>query len=384
MPSEQVGLPDIETLRMLDGVKWTRHGPDVIPAWVADMDIRPPAAVLDTLTALIDRRDFGYNFHARDQLPEAFAAWQHDHHGWNPDPGRVRLFCDILHGIDTVLWHHTAPGDGVVLLTPVYPPFLKALEQSGRRLVDVPLDPDGWRLDRDRLAAAIDDGTTAMLICNPHNPTGRVFDADELDAIAQVAADHDLLVLMDEVWGDLVHPGATHVPLALHDTEAARRTITFSSASKTFNLAGLRCAVAHVGSDVVANALDALPMHLTGAVGTPGAEATLAAWSDTSGWLDDLRRHLGDRRDQAIGRLRAEWPNVGVQSPEATYLLWLDLRQSGLGDDPAATILDKGRLALSPGPDFGLRGLGFARLNVATSAEVLDLVLDRLGDALGN
>ncbi len=373
---------DIDHLRHLSGIKWSRYGPDVLPAWVADMDIAPPPVVVEVLQQLVSRGDFGYNRQALLQLPDAFARWQSDRHRWVIDPADVRVFCDVLHAIDTALWLLTGPGDGVVLFTPIYPPFLNALSTTGRRLIDVPLDPDGWRLDPDRLAAAIDDSTRAILLCNPHNPTGRVFDESELAAIARVAEEHDLLILSDEVWADLVHPGATHRPMGTISPEAAARTLTISAASKAFNLAGLRCAVAHVGHAGLAARLAELPAHLLGAVGTPGAEATLAAWTAGAPWLEAVRGHLTERRDQLARRLAADLPAVGFVPPEATYLAWLDLRPYGLGDNPAEILLDKASVALSAGPDFGVHGLGHARFNFATSAIILDQLVDRLAAAL--
>jgi cystathionine beta-lyase len=380
--SNEIIIPPIEHLRAQSGIKWTRFGPDVLPAWVADMDIRPPDCVTHTIGDIIDRADFGYNLSAVERLPETFAQWQLEKHGWTLDPGLVRRFCDVLHAIDVALWLHTEPGDGIVLLTPIYPPFLKAIDNAGRRLVDVPLDPDGWRLNPDRLRDAIDDRTRAILTCNPHNPTGRVFDTDELEALAEIAVEHDLLVISDEVWADLVYPGATHRPLATISDEIAARTVTITSASKAFNLAGLRCAVAHVGHSGVAKALDALPPHLLGAVSTPGAEAALAAWTGGAGWLGSLREHLLARRDQLAARLASDMPDVGFQLPEATYLAWLDLRAHGLGDDPSERLREEARVAVSAGPDFGVHGHGFARLNYATSASILDEIVDRLADSL--
>jgi cystathionine beta-lyase len=382
--AEEIEVPDIDQLRELTSIKWTRDDPDVLPAWVADMDLRPPAAVIDALQRVVDRRDFGYNRLASQALPETFARWQSAHHGWAVDPGEVRTFCDVLHAIDVVLWLHTEPGDGVILLTPIYPPFLAALDSAGRRLVDVPLDPDGWRLDPERLRAAVDPGTRAILVCNPHNPTGRVFDEGELGAIAEVAIEHDLVLVADEVWGDLVYPGSTHRPLAALGPEVAARTVTISSASKAFNLAGLRCAVAHLGHRGVAKQIESLPSHLLGAVSTPGAEASLAAWTQGEPWLRSLRDHLGARRHQLAARLQADLPNVGFQLPEATYLAWLDFRPLGLGPDPAERLLEVGRIALSPGSDFGPRGDGFARLNFATSQPILDEIIDRIVTAVGD
>lgn len=363
-------------LRRLQGLKWSHYGPEVLPAWVADMDLLPPDVVNQAIEPFIERRDYGYNFDVVRRLNPAFVQWQQRHHSWEPNLDDVHRFCDVLHAIDVTLWLHTDPGDGVILLTPVYPPFIAAVNGSDRRLISVPLDPDGWRLDPDRLEAAVDRTTTAILLCHPHNPTGRVFDQFEREAIAEVVARHDLLLISDEVWADLIHPGATHVPMATV-WDLAERTVTISSASKAFNLAGLRCAVGHIGHRGLAPTFRSLPGHFLGAVSTPGAVAALACWTDGEPWLEATRRFLTNRRDQLAQRLRHELPEVGFVTPEATYLAWLDLNAYGF-EDPGRRLLKQGNLALVEGTDFGPEGAGHVRVNTATSVSMLDAVVDRL------
>ncbi len=274
------------------------------------------------------------------------------------------------------------PGDGVVVFTPIYYPFLDAIADSGRRRVDVPLDPDGWRIDPDRLAAAIDDTTRVILFCTPHNPTGRVFDDDEVAAVAEVAERHDLLVITDEIWGDLVHAGAVHRPLAISDERFRGRLVTLGSASKTFNLAGLRTAVAHIDHAPLLDALRAMPGHLQGSPSSLGVVGTITAWTECDDWLAAVRRTIAARLDQLARRLASDVPSVRFDVPQATYLGWLDFRRTGLGDDPAETLLEQFGVALSSGPKFGPNGAGFARINVATSERILDEVIDRIADAV--
>ena len=380
------GLRSESESRALTGIKWHHYPEDVLPAWVADMDLVPPPCARAAVARLAETGDFGYTRHGTQRLPELFRDWQARYHGWEPDLERITIFNDVLHAIALSIHLHTEPGDGIALLTPIYPPFLKALDGARRRFVDVPLDPAGWRLDPDRLAASIDDGTRALLLCSPHNPTGRVFDTTEREAIAQVVVERDLLLISDEVWGDLTHPGHRHLPMAAMDSELgeelAARTITISSASKAFNLAGLRCAVAHIGSSTLQQRLDALPPHTLGAVGSPGAEAAVACWSEGHEWLAGTRSFLTDRRDQLAKRVAEDLPGVEWQLPEATYLAWLDLSALGLGEEPQAWLLEHARVGLSPGTDFGPGGQGFVRLNTATSPELLDRMLDRIVDAL--
>lgn len=368
----------LERLRSLQGTKWARDGADHWPAWVADTDITPPAVATEAIQALVSKSDFGYGRPAGEKLAEAFAAFNETEHGWRPDVERLQPFSNVLQAIEMTLHVHTKPGDGVVLFTPIYPPFIAAVESGGRRVVDCLLDADGWKLDAELLESVIDDGTTAILMCNPHNPTGRVFDRSELEAIAEVAEKHDLLVISDEVWSGLTHPGAEHLPFALVSDAAAARTVTVASASKSFNLAGVRCAIAHFGHAGVEQAFAALPTHILGAINVFGAAATVAVWNEGLPYLEAVRSHVTMMRDHVATRVANDLPGVSWQVPEATYLAWLDFREAGLGPDPAAVLMDEAKVVLSPGPTFGVHGTGFARLNFATSIEIVDTIIDRI------
>jgi cystathionine beta-lyase len=370
--------PSIDRLRSRHGVKWSRD-PEALPLWVADMDFDPPPAVTETLRGYLDRGDLGYS-RVGAELAPAFVSWQEQRHGWTPDVDRVATFTSALHALEIVLWHLTEPGDGVVVFTPVYFPFLSAIEASGRRRVEVPLDPHGWRIDPERLEAAIDDGTEVVLFCHPHNPTGRVYDEHELAAVADVAERHDLLVISDEIWGDLTYEGSTFTPLAVADERFGGRLITIGSASKAFNLAGLRCAVAHVDHRPTNDVLASMPAHLCGAPSTLGVAATLAAWEHSADWLDAACVELDARRTQLVTAV-AGLPGVAIDPPEATYLAWLDFRGAALGDDPAAPLRDAG-LALSAGPQFGGPSNGFARLNFATTSSILADAVECIASAL--
>ncbi len=377
--SSELKGAELGRLRGLDASKWSRDGVDVLPAWVADMDFMSPDCALDAMRRVINRSDIGYNLRAVRELPAAFADWQDRMHGWRPEEDRLLLFNDVLHTLEYTIWHLTDPGDGIVLITPVYPPFIKVVESAGRRIVGCPL-VDG-RFDPAVLADVIDERTAAVVWCSPHNPTGRVFDDAELDGLADVAAANDLLVISDEVWADLVHLGAAHRPVATVPG-LTERSVTVSSASKSFNLAGLRCAVAHVGSDRVMEEFDRHPARLRGHVNTLAAEATLACWREGGPWLDALRAHLIEQFTHLGHRLRDDLPGVRWHQPEATYLAWLDGRRLELDDEFSSVVMNDARVALSPGLDFGADGAGFARLNVATSRSILDEILDRMAAAL--
>jgi len=367
------------------GVKWNKHGSGVTPAWVADMDFDPPPAILATIAEHVERGDLGYGPFAADLAP-AWADWQERRHGWRPDTGRVHAFTSVLHAMETVLWHTTEPGDGIVVFSPIYYPFLDAIRDSGRRCIEVPLEREGWRLDPSRLAAAVDDTTRMILWCNPHNPTGRVFDTDEIEAVAEVAERHDLLVVSDDVWADLTlePPGSTSPfqPLATCDERFAGRLVTMGSASKTFNIAGLRTAVAHIDHEPLNDLFAKMPAHLHGSPSTLGMASTITAWTECDEWLTGLRAALRARRDQLAARLADVAPAIRFDPPNATYLAWLDFNDTALSDQPAERLLADARVALSDGTTFGVGGDGFARLNFATSTEILDELIDRIAGAL--
>ncbi len=366
------------------GIKWTKHSTDVIPSFVADMDFDPPQPVLDVIRGHVDRGDLGYGPFSAALAP-AYADWQERQHGWRPDESQIRPFTSALHALEVALWHTTDPGDGIVVFTPIYYPFLDAIADSGRRRVDCPLDPDGWRIDAERLDAAIDATTKVILFCNPHNPTGRVFDAVEIAAVADVAERHDLLVITDEIWGELLHPGSVHRPLAISDERFADRLITLGSASKTFNLAGLRTAVAHIDHAPLLSALAAMAGHQQGSPSSLGITGTITAWTECDDWMRAVQRTLTARRDQLTRRLAADAPRIGYHAPQATYLAWLDFGGvvgAGLGEDPAEYLLEHAGVALSNGPKFGTGGVGVARLNFATSEQILDDTIDRIVHAI--
>lgn len=372
---------ELTRLRSLTGVKWTANDPDVVPSWVADMDFESPPEVTAAMQAILDRGDYGYNMAARDQLITAWGDWQQRHFDWRPPEDECMVFTATLNCMALVLELMTEPGDGVVLFTPIYHPFRDITEDGGRRIVDVPLQGPDWRLDPERFEAAIDPGTKLVMFCNPHNPLGRMFDHDELAAFVEVAQRHDLLVVSDEIWADLTFADG-HIPL-WRDFEGIReRTVTLASASKTFSIAGLRCAVAHVGDPGVRRRFEALPGHFVAGPNTLGAEASLAAWTHGRPWLDEVKAQLLANRDQLAARVASDLDGVTMHVPEATYLAWLDFGDSALADDPAGQLLERGGVALNAGAKFSPTATSCARLNFATSPEILDMIIDRIAKTL--
>ncbi|MFD1933109.1 MalY/PatB family protein [Nonomuraea mangrovi] len=377
---------DLDALRRRPGVKWAAAGPGVLPTWIADMDFPVPPAVRDALAHAIEV-DLGYpvwdDQPALNPLRDAFAERMRQRYAFTLDPARVHVFTELIQALQVVLHVMTQPGDAVAMHTPAYSPFLKTLTDMDRRLVPIPMldDGTGWGFDLDRLAEDVArQGCRVLVLVNPHNPTGRVFTRDELAGVAEIADRHDLLVISDEIHAELAHDPFTHIPFASLDPEVAARTVTLTSASKAFNLAGLRCSVAHVGDTRVQKALAAQPPLLFGEVSSLGVLATLAAWQDGDAYLDEVRATLARNR-----RLLAESLPAGIRAyaPEATYLAWLDCNELALGTDPSAFFLQRAQVMLSSGPSFGPGGEGFARLNFATSGPILEEILRRMREAVG-
>ena len=376
-------LLTIDQLRARGGGKWKKYPPDVIPAFVADMDFKVAPAVQQAITRLTDTEDYGYGQMADSAaLFEAFSDWMGRRHDWRPDPALTHANADVVQGLVATLVAFSEPGDGVIAQTPVYPPFLRCIADTGRRLIENPLLDDGIRyvVDLEGLERAAAQASM-ILVCNPHNPTGRVFERAELEGIATIAAAHNLTIVADEIHADLVYPGAKHIPMEAVP-EAASRTVTLTSATKGFNIPGLRTSVAHFGDDALKERFDRmLPERLLGAPGRIGVAATIAAWCEADAWLDEVMLYLDANRRRVAGW--AARSGVGHHAPESTFLAWLDCRHLDLpaGVTPQQHFLDHARVALSEGSDFGNTGQGHVRLNFATSAEILDEILGRLSGA---
>lgn len=371
---------DLERLARRRSAKWSAFDEDVLPAWVAEMDFPLAPAVKAALHEAIELDDCGYaDPTAPGGLGESFAGFAARRMGWQLDPELVVPLVDVVSGLCELLRVLTEPGDGVVINPPVYHPFFSLIPDTGRRLVEVPL-AGGRELDLDGIAGAFADGAKALILCNPHNPTGAVLARGELEALAELAAEHDAWVLADEIHAPLVLAGAEHVPFVTVSEAAAARGIVLSSASKAFNVAGLKCAHAVTAGEPATEAVARLP-EVARHSGHLGVLAAEAAFRDGDQWLGAVLELLDSNRG-LLGRLLAErLPEVAYQPPEAGYLAWLDCSRLGLGADPAAALLERGRVALSGGPSFGAGGDGFVRLNFATSPALLEQIVERMATA---
>ena len=378
---------DLSQLRRRRGEKWTTYPADVLPAWVADMDFPVCEPIQQLLAERFALSDLGYpSDRAIQSVKEIFAARAIERFDWIIEPRRIELLTDVVQGLYASLLTLSEPGEAAIVQTPIYPPFLHAVPECSRRLLinQLVCSGDHYGIDFEDLRAVADGGTRMLLFCNPQNPTGRAFTRAELETLAEFVLAHDLIVCSDEIHADLVYRGQRHIPFASLAPEIATRTVTLTSASKAFNIAGLRCAVAVFGSDELQRRFNSLPTHLRGGLGGLGLAATECAWRDGQAWLEELLTYLEANRDFAARFVAEQLPGVRHAKPEATYLAWLDCRALRLDPDPFQYFLTRGRVALSDGAAFGRGGEGFVRLNFATSRAILTESLDRMRTALAD
>jgi cystathionine beta-lyase len=370
----------LERLRLRRSAKWRFYDEDVLPAWVAEMDFPLARAVKIALAEAVELDDTGYGYPPKLGMAEAFVDFARARLGWEVDPERVTPLPDVVNGITSVLRLIAEPGDRIVINTPVYHPFFGIIEELGCEVAEVPL-VEG-ELDVDGIAAEFGRGATAIILCSPHNPTGTLPTEAQLGALAAAAAKHGAWVLSDEIHWPLTLPGARHVPFLAVSEEAREHGIAFVSASKAFNLAGLTCAQAVTASEHATEVVARMPFAAAHA-GHFGALATTAAYRDGGAWLDDVVAVLDHNRALLAELLADRLPEVAYTPPRAGYLTWLDLRPFDLGDDPCVALLERGRVALNPGPAFGPQGKGFARLNIGTSPALVEEAVKRIGKAVG-
>ncbi|AVV44333.1 aminotransferase class I/II-fold pyridoxal phosphate-dependent enzyme [Streptomyces sp. ID05-04B] len=377
IPHETPGEPNplnaltLDLLRRRTSVKWRAHPADVLPLWVAEMDVPLAEPVVRAVTRALTLGDTGYP--SGTAYAQALAEFVAKRWGWDGlAVERTAIVPDVMLGVVEMLKLVTASGDAVVVNPPVYPPFFAFVAHMDRRIAEAPLGADG-RLDLDVLEqvyrrAVAGGRRAAHLLCSPHNPTGTVHTARELAAVAALADRYGVRVVADEIHAPLAAPDGDFIPYLA--VPGAQSGLSLMSASKGWNLAGLKAALAIAGPDAAAD-LARMPEEVGHGPSHVGVLAHTAALSEGTAWLDALLAGLDDNRRLLTALLAEHLPGVGYRPGGATYLAWLDCRDLGLGDDPAAVFLERGRVALSPGPDFGTGGAGHVRLNLATSPEIL-------------
>jgi cystathionine beta-lyase len=382
--TDVLSVAPLDRLRLRRSEKWRSYPPDVLPLTVAEMDFDLAEPVREALHEALEASDTGYAM-PYPELGKSLASFAADRWGWDFDPEQVTAVTDVGVGVVELLRLLVRPGDPVAFSPPVYPPFFDWVPEARGRIVEVPLrlSTEGWRLDLPALEAAFAQHPAAYILCNPHNPVGRVHSREELAALVRLARLYRVPIISDEIHAPLVLPGATFTPL-LTVPGASGVAIAVQSASKAFNLAGLKCAAIVTDSPRMRTLVDRIPSDARWRIGHFGAIATVAAYDKGGPWLDRLLGTLDQRRSLLSRLFRERLPQVSWQPPEATYLAWLDCRAIGPDNSARDIFLERGRVAVEPGLAFGAAGAGFVRLNYATSEEILDQALMRLAASIGD
>lgn len=374
----------VDELAARGGMKWTMH-PGTVGAWVAESDLGTAPAVASALHAAIDGHQLGYLPPAVGrEMAHATATLLRERFGWSVPSSRVHPIADVIRGLELTIEHYTKPGTAVVVPTPAYMPFLTVPVAMGREVIEVPLESFAGRQTLDLVAidAALAGGAGLVLLCNPLNPGGRVFERSELEALCEVVDRHGATVFADEIHAPIVFDGAQHVPYASISDTAAEHTITAYSASKAWNLPGLKTAQLVTSSEKAEKTWQEIGPLASHGASTLGVIANTVAYRDGLDWLDHTVAYY-DRNRRVLGdRLAELLPEVGYRMPEGTYIAWLDVRGLGLGDDPATRLRDRAGIALTDGRACGEVGAGHVRMILATPTPIVELLVERIAEAV--
>jgi cystathionine beta-lyase len=358
--------------------KWDSYDEDVLPMYVADMDFRSPEPVIEALRQEVERGLFGYPKEPPELRP-VLVERLHKLYGWDVSPEAIIFVAGVVVGFNIACQAVGQPGDGILLQTPIYFPMLAAPKHAGMTGDEMELTrcADGrYEVDMDLMARTITPRTRVFLLCNPHNPVGRVYRREELQAMAELCLRNDVVICSDEIHGDLIFSGHRHVPIATLSPEVAQRTITLMAPSKTFNIPGLHCSFAIIENPELRDAYRAAFHGIVSSLGQMGYAAALAAYRDGQRWLDELLAYLEGNRELVLDYVAAHLPGIHVARPEGTYLAWLDCRAASLPDTPFKFFLERARVAMNDGATFGRGGEGYVRLNFGCCR---DMLLDALG-----
>jgi cystathionine beta-lyase len=391
MSSNSTDFNEILDRRSSESFKWREYPKDVLPMFVADMDFRSPEPVARALKEYIDAGVFGYprGLHSFDRnevpdLPDIVAARMAKRYNWKVAAEHVVFIPGVVPGLNLACHMFESARGAVLVQPPVYAPILAAPRNARLERQEAPLSRLGdgtYAVDWDAFESAITPDTRLFLLCNPHNPVGRVFRRDELVRMAEICISRNVIICADEIHSDLLFTSHEHIPIASLDPHIAPHTITFIAPSKTFNLAGLQCGFAIIPDAALRERFQKTREGMVPWVNVMGLIGARAAYQEGQPWLDRLLPYLETNRDFLCDFVRRELPKVTVTEPEGTYLAWLDCRHLGL-DNPFEFFLKNARVALSDGTMFGTGGNGFVRLNFGCPQATLEEGLKRIKASL--
>jgi cysteine-S-conjugate beta-lyase len=367
-----------------DSIKWNFAEEDVLPLWVADTDFAAPQAVIDRLRERVEHGVYGY---AKDSeaLLEAIIDHLEVHFQWKVQPEEIVLMPGVVPAVNLACQSTTSSGDAIMIHAPVYGPFFQLGKNAGLELQVMNLSQNGngsYYLDMDEFKQAIQPNTKVFSLCSPHNPVGRVYTKEELEQIAQICLENNIIISSDEIHADLVFNGNKHIPIASLNPEIANQTITLMAPSKTFNIAGLDCSFAVIQNESLRKQYNEAKKGLFGHVNLLGQTAAEAAYRDGQEWLHDLLLYMEENRNIVETFINKELPGITVSHVEGTYLAWLDCRNTDFAENPAEFFLKNARVMLNDGTFFGEAGKGFARLNFGCPRKTLQDGLERLKQSM--
>lgn len=368
--------------------KWDKPGDDTLPLWVADMDFTSPPEVIEALEKAVQHGIFGYPYYG-EEIQEVVAEWVLERHGWQIKPESVVLIPGVVTGFNLAANAITQPGDGVLVQTPAYHHFLKVAKHFGlsHQEMQFTQGPDGqYQIDLEAFEASITPQTRIFMLCNPQNPTGRVFTRQELEGMAEICLRHGVTICSDEIHSDLIYSGNTHIPVASLDRSVSDQTITLIAPSKTFNTAGLSASAAIIENEELRKRYQAARQGMVGHVNSLGILALQAAYQHGVPWLDALLEYLEENRDLVVQFVSERLPGIEIAAPQGTFLAWLDCRSLGLEAKPGVEFNPffekQAKVALNEGITYGTGGEGFVRLNFGCPRSILVEALERMEAAL--
>ena len=370
--------------RGTDSVKWGLYEQDVLPLWVADMDFVSPPAVITALQRRVEHGVFGYAMESKE-LKELILARMENLYQWKIRLEDIVLLPGVVAAFNLVCQAVTSPGESILIQPPVYPPFFQAPRYAQARTLfnEVRVMEDGkYGINLEEFESTLEKDTRCFLLCNPHNPIGRVYNRQELSAMAEICLRHHMVICSDEIHSDLVYQGASHVPIASIDAEIADQSVTLIAPSKTYNIAGLECSALICTNADLREKIQHARRGLLGGVNALGMVAGAAAYREGDEWLREVLAILESNRDFLMDYLTTRLPAIKMIQPEATYLAWLDCRELNLHASPAKYFLEHARVALNDGEDFGEPGKGFVRMNFGCARSTLLEALERMRRAI--
>jgi cystathionine beta-lyase len=369
----------LEELRKRKSSKWRQYPSDVLPLPVAEMDFPMAPAVKAGLQDMLDRSDTGY-LGAFPELFEAFAKFSKSRWSWQPDVTQIRMATDVGVGIVEIMRTLIQAGDKVMLNSPVYENIWKWIAEVHAELVDVPLSEDGlnYKLDLEAIEREYAKGVKLHILCSPHNPVGIIYTRSELETVATLAKKYGVIILSDEIHGPLTFNKKEFFPFLSVSDDAKEVGIIITSASKSFNFAGLKCALIITESIKLKEKINTMPPAVTWRASLFGAVASTSAYSDSEEWLDGVLITLDENRNLVKKLIDTKIPTIKYRIPDFGYLAWFDVSSLGLGSDPAAQILERSKLALNAGVLYGPKHSNFVRFNFGTSEEIINQAFERL------